>query len=282
MKACYLIGYPVGYSVSPEMHNAAFQKLGLKYRYEAVLVEPDRLTDFLNGVLRRPCVRGANVTIPHKISVMKNIDVLDEEAAAIGAVNTIVNDGGVLRGYNTDGVGALKALKESCGELNDKRVVLLGAGGAARAVAYRIAREAKALTILNRTLWRAEELAASLRKMVEGSHIEISAAAFDEMQLGRALKGADILINATPIGMHPDVGGTPVPRHLLHGRLVVFDLVYNPPMTRLLKEAEEKGAETLSGVNMLVYQGAEAFLLWTLRRAPIGLMLHVVRRALRG
>ena len=282
MKVCYLIGYPVGHSMSPAMHNAAFQELGLNYGYEAVSVEPEGLTGFLNGVLRRPNVRGANVTIPHKIAVMKDIDAVDPEAAAIGAVNTIVNDGGILRGCNTDGRGALKALKESVGELNDKRVVLLGAGGAARAVAYCIAREAEALTILNRTVRRAVELAASLREKVGRRHAEISATPFDETHLRRGLKGADILINATPIGMHPDVGETPVPRHLLHGRLVVFDLVYNPPRTRLLKEAEEEGAGTLSGVEMLVYQGAEAFLLWTGRRAPIGLMLRVVRRALGG
>ena len=264
MKVCYLIGYPIGHSMSPTMHNAAFQELGLNYGYEAVSVEPEGLTGFLNGVLRRPNVRGANVTIPHKIAVMKDIDAVDPEAAAIGAVNTIVNDGGILRGCNTDGRGALEALKESIGELNDKRVVLLGAGGAARAVR------------------RAVELAASLREKMGRRHAEISAAPFDETHLRRGLKGADILINATPIGMHPDVGETPVPRHLLHGRLVVFDLVYNPPRTRLLKEAEEEGAGTLSGVEMLVYQGAEAFLLWTGRRAPIGLMLRVVRRALGG
>ncbi|MFQ6054217.1 MAG: shikimate dehydrogenase, partial [Candidatus Bathyarchaeia archaeon] len=243
---------------------------------------PGCLTEFLNGVLRRPSVRGANVTIPHKISVMKDIDLLDEEAAAIGAVNTIVNDGGVLRGYNTDGVGAMRALKASVGALDGKRVVLLGAGGAARAVAYRIAREAEAVTILNRTPHRAVELAASLKEKIGSRGVEISAAALDETHLRRALRGADILINATPVGMHPDAGGTPVPRQLLHGRLTVFDLVYNPPRTRLLEEAEEAGAETLGGVEMLVYQGAEAFELWTGRRAPVDLMLRVARRALRG
>lgn len=281
MKACYLIGHPVGHSMSPAMHNAAFKELGLDYRYEAVSVEPERLTDFLNGVLRRPTVRGANVTIPHKISVMRAIDVVDEAAAMIGAVNTVVNDGGVLKGYNTDGAGALRALEGSIGELRGRRVLLLGAGGAARAVAYVIAREAEALTILNRTPRRAVELAEALREKVE-HRVDISAAAFDETHLRRELERADILINATPMGMHPDVGETPVPRHLLHGRLLVFDLVYNPPRTRLLREAEDAGAETLSGVEMLVYQGAEAFLLWTGKRAPVDLMLRVVRRELGG
>jgi shikimate dehydrogenase len=281
VKVCYLIGYPVGHSMSPAMHNAAFKELGLDYRYEALSVEPGRLADFLNGVLRRPTVRGANVTIPHKISVMRAIDAVDEAAAMIGAVNTVVNDGGVLKGYNTDGVGAMRALERSIGGLRGKRVLLLGAGGAARAVAYVIAREAEALIILNRTPRRAVELAGALRRKVE-RRIDISAAALDETHLRRELERADILINATPMGMHPDVGETPVPRHLLHGRLLVFDLVYNPPRTRLLREAEDAEAETLSGVEMLVYQGAEAFLLWTGKRAPVDLMLQVVRRELGG
>lgn len=282
MKVCYLIGHPVGHSVSPAMHNAAFGELGLEYRYEAVSVEPEGLTDFLNGVMKGPDVRGANVTIPHKIAVMKGVDFLDGEAAAIGAVNTIVNDGGALRGYNTDGRGALKALEKAVGRLDDKRVVLLGAGGAARAVAYCIAQEAEALAILNRTVRRAVELASSLREVVEGRRAEISAAPFDETHLSRELEDADVVINATPIGMHPDVGETPVPRRLLNGRHLVFDLVYNPPRTRLLKEAEMEGADTLSGVEMLVYQGAESFQLWTGRRAPIDLMLRVVKEALGG
>lgn len=281
MKVCYLIGYPVGHSMSPVMQNAAFKELGLDYRYEALSVEPGRLTDFLNVVLRRPTVRGANVTIPHKIPVLKAIDAVDEAAEMIGAVNTVVNDGGMLKGYNTDGVGALRALEGSIGELRGRRVLLLGAGGAARAVAYVIAREAEALMILNRTPWRAVELAGALRQKVK-RRIDISAAVLDEKHLRRELGGADILINATPVGMHPDVGETLVPRHLLHGRLFVFDLVYNPPRTRLLREAEDAGAETLSGVEMLVYQGAESFLLWTGKRAPVDVMLQVVRRELGG
>jgi len=282
MKVCYLIGYPIGHSMSPTMHNAAFQKLGLDYRYKAASVEPERLADFLNGVLRRPNVRGASVTIPHKITVMENLDVVDQEAAAIGAVNTVVNDEGTLQGYNTDGSGALKALKESVGELDNKKAVLLGAGGASRAVAYHLARDVKTLTILNRTVLRAVELAASLREKMGRQSAEISAAPFDEMHLRGELGSSDILVNATPIGMHPNTDETPVPRHLLHSCLTVFDLVYNPMRTRLLREAEEAGAEALSGVEMLVYQGAEAFHLWTGKTAPIGLMLRVVREALGG
>ncbi|KON31373.1 hypothetical protein AC482_01020 [miscellaneous Crenarchaeota group-15 archaeon DG-45] len=281
MKVCYLIGYPVGHSVSPAMHNAAFRKLGLDYRYEAASVEPGSLAGFLNGVLRGPTARGANVTIPHKISAMMEIDAVDESAAAIGAVNTIVNDGGVLRGHNTDGTGALRALKESAVNLTGSRVLLLGAGGAARAVAHAVALEAGSLTILNRSPRRAVELAETIRGKA-GRRVEVAAAPLDEAHLREELGRADILINATPVGMHPDVEETPVPKRLLHGDLLVFDLVYNPLRTRLLREAEEAGAEALSGVEMLVYQGAEAFRLWTGREAPLDLMRRVARRELGG
>ena len=280
MKFCYLIGYSIGYSLSPKMHNSAFRELGIDYRYEAVSVEPDRLDDFLNGVLRRSNVRGANVTIPHKITVIRNLDEVDHEAVAIGAVNTIVNDDGILKGYNTDGLGALKALKKSVGELYNKRVVLLGAGGAARAVAYYLAREAKALTILNRNVSKASKIVESLKRITTGQQVEISAAPFDEKNLRMKLRNADILINATPIGMHPNTDKTPIPRHFLHNHLIVFDLVYNPQRTRLLTESEEAGAETISGLEMLVYQGAESFFRWTGKKPSIGLMLRVVKRAL--
>ena len=282
MKVCYIIGYPIGHSMSPTMHNAAFRELGLDYKYEAAPIEPERLAGFLDGVLRRPDIRGASVTIPHKIAVIEQLDVVNREAADIGAVNTIVNDEGTLKGYNTDGLGALKALKESAGDLSDKRTVLLGAGGAARAVAYRLVQEAGGLIILNRTARRAVELAEYLRGKAGSRRIEVSAAPLDEAHLARAVGGSDILINATPVGMHPNVEGTPVPRHILHSRLLVFDLVYNPLRTRLMREAEAAGAGTLSGVEMLVYQGAEAFRLWTGREAPVGLMLRVVREALGG
>lgn len=283
MKICYLIGYPVGHSMSPKMHNAAFRELGLKYMYKAVSIEPERLSEFVNINLRRSDVLGANVTVPHKIAVMNEIDDLDPNAAAIGAVNTIVNDGGVLKGYNTDGLGAYKALKEFVGELDDKKVVLIGAGGAARAVSYSIIREVETLTILNRTFERAQVLAEALRgsawKKV-AARARVISAPLDELHLKNELEDADILINSTSVGMHPNVGETPVPGHLLHESMLVFDLVYNPSNTRLLREAKEAGADTLSGVEMLVYQGAEAFRLWTGKKAPVDLMLHVVWREL--
>jgi shikimate dehydrogenase len=282
MKVCYIIGYPIKHSMSPKMHNSAFRELGLDYRYEAAQVEPGHLVNFLNQVMKRPDVRGASVTIPHKIAVMDELDVIDREAADIGAVNTIVNVKGTLKGYNTDGLGALRVLKESMGDLNDKRVVLLGAGGAARAVAYRIVQEAAAVTILNRTLQRAVELAKYIKEKSMKHNVEVSASPLDDAHLARVVGETDLLINATPVGMHPNVDLTPVPKHILHSQLMVFDLVYNPLRTRLLREAEEEGARTLGGVEMLVYQGAEAFRLWTGREAPLDLMLRVVKGALGG
>jgi shikimate dehydrogenase len=265
--------------MSPKMHNAAFRELGLNYVYRAVSIEPERLSEFVNIVMRGSDVLGANVTVPHKIAMMDEIDDLDSNAAAIGAINTIVNNGGVLKGYNTDGLGAYKALKEFAGELEDKKVVLIGAGGAARAVSYSIIQEAETLTILNRTFERAQVLAKSLRS-IDRSHARVTSAPLDELHLKRELEDADILINSTSIGMHPNVVETPVPGHLLHDDMLVFDLVYNPSNTRLLREAEEAGADTLSGIEMLVYQGAEAFRLWTGKKAPVDLMLRVVRREL--
>jgi shikimate dehydrogenase len=282
MKVCYIIGYPIKHSMSPKMHNSAFRALGLDYRYEAAQVEPDHLANFLNQIMKRPDVSGASVTIPHKIAVMDELDDIDREAADIGAVNTIVNVKGTLKGYNTDGFGALRALNESMGDISDKRVVLLGAGGAARAVAYRIVQEAVAVTILNRTPQRAAELAKYLREKSMKHDVEVSASPLDDEHLSRVMGETDLLINATPVGMHPNIDETPVPKHILHSQLMVFDLVYNPLRTRLLREADEKGAQTLGGVEMLVYQGVEAFRLWTGREAPVGLMLRVVKEALGG
>lgn len=282
MKVCYIIGYPIHHSMSPKMHNSAFKELGLDYRYEAAQVEPSHLASFLNNVMKRPDVQGGSVTIPHKIAVMDGLDVIDREAAEIGAVNTIVNVNGTLKGYNTDGLGALRALKESMGDLSDKRAALLGAGGAARAVAYRVVQEAAAVTILNRTFKRAAELAEYLREKSTKHNVEVSAYPLDDAHLTRVVGETDLLINATPVGMYPNVDETPVPKHILHSQLMVFDLVYNPLRTRLLKEAEEEGARILGGVEMLVYQGAEAFRLWTGREAPVDLMLLVVKEALGG
>jgi shikimate dehydrogenase len=279
MGVCYLIGHPVGHSMSAVMHNAAFRELGLDLRYELRPVRPKELEAFASTRLREQEVRGANVTIPHKVSVIEYLDELDPLASRIGAVNTIVNRGGRLKGYNTDGIGAIRALGEACGRLEGSRAVLIGAGGAARAIGYGLATSVDELAILNRTPERAVELAGELSVLPERT-ATISAHPLVRVHLERLLEEADLLINATPLGMGPNADETPVDGDLLGPGLLVFDSVYNPPMTRLLREADEAGAETLSGVSMLVYQGAASFELWTGRKAPEGLMTRAVEEEL--
>jgi shikimate dehydrogenase len=281
MRLCYLIGYPLGHSMSALMHNAAFEELGLDYRYELLPVKPEDLGRLVSSTLRLPEVRGANITIPHKVAVMEHLDWIDREASRIGAVNTIVNDEGRLRGYNTDGRGALRALNEAYGSLKGVKAVILGAGGAARAIGYQVSIYASKLTILNRTLERAVSLSRYLSNLPE-CQASVSASTLNEGDLKTALRDTDILVNATPVGMLPSVDETPVDGGLLRPELFVFDSVYNPLKTRLLREAEERGAETLSGVDMLVYQGAAAFRLWTGREAPEKLMRQSILERLGG
>ena len=281
MRVCYLLGYPVGHSMSAVMHNAAFEELGLKYRYDLRGVTPAKLGAFMTGEMKDQGVRGANVTIPHKLAVMKYLDEVDREALAVGAVNTIVNVDGSLKGYNTDGLGAIRALEEAYGELEGVKAVIVGAGGAARAIGYHLSTRASRVTILNRTLSRAEELAAHLSSMPE-CNASVEPSPLRRSELEEALKEADILINTTPVGMAPDVEGTPVDGSLIRPGTLVFDTVYNPMRTRLLRNAEEAGARTLSGLRMLVYQGAAAFKLWTGLEPPVELMYDAVTEVLGG
>lgn len=277
MKLCYLIGYPVDHSLSPAMHNAAFRHLGLSYVYLTSAVEPGRLDEFIEGSLRNPSVRGANVTIPHKVEAVRLMDRLDETAVDIGAVNTVVNDDGSLTGYNTDGLGAVRALEGACGDLRGRKVVLLGAGGAARALSHSLVRLVGQLTILNRDEEKASELMKSVRRP-GGASVESGGL----RELASVIGSADTLINATSVGMKPDYEATLVEPKLLHPGLLVFDLVYSPSKTRLLADAEAAGAKALSGAEMLVYQGAEAFRLWTGVEPPEALMLSVVKQRLGG
>jgi shikimate dehydrogenase len=281
MKVCFLLGYPVGHSMSATMHNAAFEELGLDYRYDLMGVSPERLGAFMTGEMRDPSVRGANVTIPHKLVVMEYLDEVDREALAVGAVNTIVNEDGRLKGYNTDGRGAIRALEEAYGDLEGVRAVIVGAGGAARAIGYHLSTRASEITILNRTLGRAVELAGHLSSMPE-CNASVESSSLRRSELEEALKEADILINTTPVGMTPDVEGTPVDGSLIRPGTLVFDTVYNPLRTRLLREAEEAGAKTLPGLRMLVYQGAAAFRLWTGVEPPLELMYDAVTKVLGG
>jgi len=277
-RLCGVIGDPIEHTMSPVMHNAAFGKLGMDYLYVPFRVRKGELGKALEG-MRAMNIRGLNVTIPHKVAVLPFLDKLDPLAQKIGAVNTIVNDDGVLTGYNTDATGFLQALLEKGIEPGGKNAVILGAGGASRAISFVLAERGAHLVILNRQLeldW-AEELA---NRISQSFKKEVNALEINKKNLAMVLEKATLLVNATSVGMSPNVDGTLVPAELLKPGLVVFDVVYNPFQTRLLREAEAAGARTISGLDMLVWQGALAFEKWTGRKAPFDLMKEEAIKAL--
>jgi shikimate dehydrogenase len=265
-KICALIGDPVEHTMSPAMHNAAFQKLGLDYIYLPFRVQPNQLKQAVAG-FRALNVRGFNVTIPHKVAVMPLLDKLDPLAEKIGAVNTVVNDKGRLTGFNTDAEGFLRALVAKGFQPKNKKVVVLGAGGASRAISYILAQQGANLTILNRQ----QELdwALNIARFIS-KNFKQKVEALELSHLAEVLP-ADLLVNATSVGMSPNAKATPAPARLLKGVPLVFDIVYNPIKTRLLKDAIAAGANTISGVDMLAWQGALAFEKWTGKKAPLDL-----------
>jgi len=269
-----LYGHPVQHSCSPDMHNAAFAKLGLDYCYVPFDVPPQRLPIAVEAIRALNMV-GVNVTIPHKEAVVPYLNEVRGVAALLRAVNTIVNEEGRLVGYNTDVEGFLRALEGAGVRLRGKRVVIIGAGGAARAVALAtVQQRPSSIAILNRTVTRAEEVAALVRR---ASEMEAAAEPLDEIALRKHIPEADVVVNCTPLGMEPNwVDQTPVPKELIRPGQVVCDLVYRPRWTRLLKEAKERGAKVVDGVGMLVHQGAASFELFTGRKAPVETMRRVV------
>jgi len=277
-RICGLIGDPVEHTMSPVMHNAAFAKLGLDYAYLPFRVRPEELPQAVKGLKALNAI-GFNVTIPYKVAVIPRLDELDPLAEKIGAVNTVVNDNGALKGYNTDASGFLQALLERGVEPAGKNIVLLGAGGAARAIAYILSEQDVNLTILNRReeLDWAEAIAANIRKDL-GNVIEVFELLPDYLE--KALEHADILANATSVGMSPDSGKSLVPAQLIRPGLVAVDIVYNPVRTKLLQDAAAAGAVIVEGLDMLVWQGALAFEKWTGEKPPFDLMKEVTLREL--
>jgi shikimate dehydrogenase len=266
-RICCLIGEPVAQSLSPLIHNAGYQALGLNYAYVSFRVKDIRQA--AEGI-RGLGIRGASVTIPHKTKVIKYLDKLDPVAEKIGAVNTIVNDDGALTGYNTDGEGALEALEEITA-LKDKKAVLIGAGGAALAITFGLKDRGVKLFVLNRTEARARELAE-----------KVGAEGHGDLKRLAEIASADILINATPVGMWPEVNQSIVPKELLHNNLTVFDIVYNPRETRLIADARDKGCTIVYGYKMLLYQAAGQFELFTGLKAPLEAMGSALAQALEG
>ena len=256
MVKALVIGDPIEHSLSPVMHNVAFNQAGIPGSYEKQRVTSDELDGFIQG-FRNSGYAGCNVTIPHKVSILPYLDEIDEEAREIGAVNTVVNKNGKLIGYNTDGRGFLLSLKEKITKpLTDLSILLIGAGGASRSIAYALKKEnPKQFSIANRS----EERLRSLLRDLKEERIEPLSLKRAEEELARF----DVLINTTNAGMYPEVQTVPLNLHHLKKDAVVCDIVYNPLMTRLLETAKAKGAETDNGVSMLVMQGAMAFEKWT-------------------
>ncbi len=269
-----LIGHPVEHSFSPPMHNAAFKALGMDYAYVAFDVDPSNLESAIDGA-KSLNVKGFNVTIPHKIEVMKHLDEIDEVARLIGAVNTI--DFKDMKGYNTDGIGAVKAIEE-VSPIKNRKVVVAGAGGASRAISFYIAKYgADELTILNRNVEKAQNLAQDV--LDSGLIANVKAGSVSEIK--GYLADADILIDTTPVGMHPNIDDEPIAKSVdMHEDLVVFDAVYNPNETVLIRQAINAGAKPVYGIKMLLYQGAESFRIWTGREAPVDVMEDALKRTL--
>lgn len=254
-----VIGDPVKHSLSPLMHNAAFLELGLDYVYIPFRVAKPDLKTAIKGAGSLN-IKGLNVTIPHKMKVIEFIDELDQLSKLIGAVNTLKFEKNSIKGYNTDGTGLIRALEEVT-SIKDKKIIITGAGGAARAAAYQTILEgAGSLIIANRTVSNAFSLKQDLINDLESDVKVIDLGS----KLKNELKDADILIDTTPIGMYPNINEKPlVKAEDMHIELIVFDMVYNPLKTSLLKEAEKAGAKPVSGIKMLIYQGIESFQIWT-------------------
>ena len=266
-KICCLIGDPVEHSLSPLIHNAGYQALGIDYVYL-----PFQVRDFKRAIegIRGLNIRGASVTMPYKAKAMEYVDKFDRLAIETGAINTIVNDEGVLTGYNTDYQGALRALEEAT-SLEGKKAVLIGGGGAATAIALGLRRSGAELVILNRT----EEKAKKLAEMLDAED-------FGGLERLGEIASADILINATPVGMWPKTNESLIPQDLLHNKLTVFDIVYHPKETKLLSEARERGCAVVYGYKMFLYQAATQFELFTGHKAPLRVMESALTQALEG
>jgi shikimate dehydrogenase len=262
-KICMIIGDPIEHSLSPEIHNAGYEALNIddQFVYVASRVNVDNIEIFVKGV-RAMNIRGVSCTIPHKIAVIPFLDEVEDIAKKIGAVNTIVNENGKLIGYNTDWLGVLIPL-ERITQLENKTVALMGAGGAARAVAYAVTCRGAKLTIYNRTHEKARELA----KEFDGIAYPI-----DEIE---NVKHADIIINTTSVGLH-DTNETIVPKKYISKHQIIFDAVYGSE-TQLLKNAKEKGAKTINGLEMLLNQGFAQFKLFTEYDAPAAVMRKALR-----
>ena len=267
-KVFCVIGHPIEHSMSPIMWNPALQELGIDYVYLSFDVHPKNLEKAINGI-RSLDIRGINVTLPHKETVIKYLDEIDSIASKIGAINTIKNDEGTLKARNTDADGAKKSLIDAGCNISGKNIVFLGAGGVARSLAYIMAEESNSIILTDLIEERAIAVANEIKEKMK---VNIEGKISNKDTINESLKKADILINATPIGMYPRVEDTPITKDMLNADLFVFDVVYNPLETRLIREAAEIGCQTLGGLDMLVNQGVLAFEWWTNQKPKKSLM----------
>ncbi len=268
-KLLALFGHPVGHSLSPQMHNAAFGQTGLDYCYLAMDIKPEDLPEAVRAV-RALGIRGANITVPHKEKVIPLLDEVDSEAAFIGAVNTIVNDGGRLRGYNTDGRGFIQSLAEEGIGWEGKNILICGAGGASRAVSYYLSEKARTLRIFDLDKGKLEKLVGDLNRI--RNNVEAAGGVLD-------LGGVDVLINATPLGLKETDPLPADPSKLAPGS-VAGDLIYRH--TPFLREAQKAGLRTFHGLGMLLWQGVFAQELWTGVRPPHDVMREALLKGMQG
>ena len=267
-KVCMVIGDPVEDSLSPQLHNAGYHALQIQDQlvYVASRIKAENLAAFIKAVKAMGLV-GVSCKTPHKIAVMKYLDEIDPIAQKIGAVNTIVNKNGRLKGYNTDWLGIVQPLQKLT-PLRNKKVALLGAGGAARAAAFGLTEKGANLTIYNRTTKKAQDLANELG--VKAKSLDAS----DE------LKQADIIVNATSVGSPPNTQSSPIPVNIIQEKQIVFDAVAVPYNTALLRGATQQGATVVHGIEMLLYQGMAQFELYTGRPAPEAVMREALIKSL--
>jgi len=273
-----LLGYPVEHSASPGMHNSAFDHLGIDAEYVLFSVHPDRLHAEIDRLRSDSSIKGFNVTIPHKRNVMQFLDDIDESAKLMGAVNTVKNDSGRLVGYNTDGYGFVRAINMEFGfKLGGKSVFIAGAGGAGGAVAKKCSYEGvKQIGIFDIDNKRAQALVDDLKNVL--TVLNLSS---DREKTEEYLKNADIAVNATPIGMK-DETFLPFDTAQLSKKAVVYDLVYNIPVTNLVKQCRDRGLKAYTGLSMLPYQGEAAFEIWTGKTAPHEIMQTALKKAVYG
>ena len=275
-KVFGVFGHPVGHSLSPAMHNAAIEALGLDYIYVPFDVDPEDLGRAVAGV-RALGIAGVNVTIPHKEAVIEFLDEVEQDALEIGSVNTIANRDGRLIGSSTDGPAFIRSLVETGYEPNGSKAVILGGGGAGRAVAFALVKSGAEVLVFDEAPGKAEKLAGDVRDVMKS---DVARGESDFSRVADWIKKANLLVNCTPVGMHPNVDRIPVPEDILRSDMTVYDVVYNPMRTKLLQAAETKGAKTVSGMKMFVYQGAISFKTWTEIDPPTDNMEVAVLRGL--